>query len=64
MSETDRPVARSIGLSGIIRWLIFVAAVIAVVAAYAAGNYALVAGALVFLAAAAAGIVFLAKRPR
>lgn len=53
MPQTDSPLSRSISLSGVIRWLIAAAAVIAIGAAFAAGNYALAIGGVVFLAAAA-----------
>ena len=52
MPESDAPLRRSIGLSGLIRWLIAAAAVIAIGAAFAAGRYLLAACGLVFLAAA------------
>ena len=54
MSQTDSPLRRSIGLSGVIRWLIAAAAVIAIGAAFADGHYALAIAGIVFLVAAAA----------
>ena len=53
MPRPDSPLTRSIGLSGVVRWLITVAAVIAVGAAFANGRYALAIAGLVFLVAAA-----------
>jgi type IV secretory pathway VirB2 component (pilin) len=56
MPDSDSPLNRSIGLSGLIRWLIAVAAVIAIGAAFAAGHYALaVAGAIFCILAVALG---------
>lgn len=52
MPQTDAPLKRSIGLSGVIRWLIAVAAVIAIGAAFAAGRAALGIAGLVFIVAA------------
>ncbi len=40
MAQTDSPLKRSIGLSGVIRFLIAVIAVVAVGAAFADDNYA------------------------
>jgi hypothetical protein len=54
VTRPDSPFSRSIGLAGLIRWLIVVAGVIAIGAAFAAGFYALAITGLVFLAAAAA----------
>ena len=52
MPQTDSPLKRSIGLSGVIRWLIAAAAVIAIGAAFAAGRFALAIAGLVFIVAA------------
>ena len=52
MPETDSPFKRSIGLSGVIRWLIAAGAVIAIGAAFAAGRFALAIAGLVFIVAA------------
>ena len=49
MPQTDSPLRRSIGLSGVIRWLIAVAAVVAIAAAFAEGFYALAIAGVVFL---------------
>jgi type IV secretory pathway VirB2 component (pilin) len=49
MSEIDSPLKRSIGLSGVVRWLIAVAAVIAIGGAFAAGRNSLALAGLVFL---------------
>ena len=54
MPETDSPLKRSIGLSGVIRWLIAVAAVIAIGAAFADRRYGLAIAGVVFLVAAVA----------
>ena len=54
MSQIDSPLKRSIGFSGVTRWLIAVAAVIAIGAAFADGHDALAIAGLVFLAAAVA----------
>ena len=48
MTQPDSPYSRSIGLSGLIRWLIVVAGVIAVGAAFSAGFYALAIAGVVF----------------
>jgi membrane protein implicated in regulation of membrane protease activity len=50
--QTDSPLNRSIGLSGLIRWLIAVGAVVAIGAAFAAGRVALAIAGTVFLVAA------------
>ena len=56
MSQPDPPLTRSIGLSGVLRWLIVVAAVVAIGAAFAAGQYRMaVVGAVFFVAAGALG---------
>ena len=52
MSQGNSPLSRSIGLSGFLRWLLAVAAVIAVGAAFAAGYYLLAIVCLLFVAAA------------
>lgn len=49
---TASPLRRSIGLTGIIRWLIAAGAVIAIGAAFADGHYALGIAGVVFLVAA------------
>jgi membrane protein implicated in regulation of membrane protease activity len=54
MSEPDSPLTRSIGLSGVIRWLIAAGAVIAIGAAFAEGYHALAIAGIVFLVAAVA----------
>jgi hypothetical protein len=63
MTEPGSPSSRSIGISGLIRWLIVVAGVIAVSAAFAAGFYGLAITGVVFLAAAA-GLGYRARRGR
>ncbi|NOT09445.1 MAG: hypothetical protein HOP28_14740 [Gemmatimonadales bacterium] len=56
MPQSDSPLRRSVGLSGIVRWLIAVVAAIAIGAAFAAGRFALaIAGLVLLLAAAALG---------
>lgn len=52
MAHTASPLWRSIGLSGFLRWLIAVGAVIAIGGAFSAGRPAVAAAGLVFLAAA------------
>jgi hypothetical protein len=52
--ETDSPLRRSIGLSGVIRFLIAVLAVIAISGAFASGRYAFGIGGVVFFVAAIA----------
>jgi hypothetical protein len=59
----DSPLRRSIGLSGVIRWLIAAAAVIAVGAAFAAGYFALAIAGLVFFVTAV-GLGYRAWRAR
>jgi hypothetical protein len=54
MSGTESPLKRSIGLRGVIRFVIAVSAVIAIGAAFAAGAYALAIVGVVFLVAAIA----------
>jgi hypothetical protein len=63
VAQPESPYSRSIGLSGLIRWLIVVAGVIAVGAAFAAGFYALAIAGVVFLAAIA-GLGYRAWRAR
>lgn len=63
MTQPGSPYSRSIGLSGLIRWLIVVVGAIAVVAAFVAGFYALAIAGVVFLAAAA-GLGYWARRAR
>jgi hypothetical protein len=50
--HASSPLGRSIGFSGVIRWLIAVAAIIAVGAGFAAGRSALAIVGLLFFAAA------------
>ena len=52
MTETNSPLKRSIGLSGFIRFLVAVVAVIAVGAALADDNYVLGIAGVVFVVAA------------
>ena len=52
MTETDSPLGRSIGLSGVIRFLIAVAVVVAVGAAFADGHYRLGIAGVVFVVVA------------
>lgn len=54
MAHTDSPLGRSIGFSGVIRWLIAAGAVIAIGAAFSAGRYALAIAGIVFLLVAVA----------
>ena len=54
MSQGNSPFSRSIGLSGFLRWLLAVAAVIAIGAAFAAGYYLLAIVCLLFVVAAIA----------
>lgn len=54
MTKPDSPLRRSIGLAGAIWWLIAVAAMIAVGAAFSAGRYWMGAVAVVFFVGAAA----------
>lgn len=63
MPDPDSPLTRSIGLSGIIRWLIAAAAVIAIGAAFADGRVALAVAGLAFLVAAVA-LGYRARRAR
>ncbi len=53
MASPEPPLRRSIGLSGIVRWVIVVMAVVAVGAALNAHAYGLAIGALVFFIAVA-----------
>lgn len=53
MPQSDSPVTRSIGLSGVLRWLVAVVATIAVGAAFADGQYALGVAGIVVIAGAA-----------
>jgi len=55
------PLSRSLGLSGVIRWLIAAAIVVAIGAALAYGRYALATAGIGFLAAAL-GLGYLARR--
>jgi len=54
MTRANSPLGRSIGVSGAVRWLIAVVAVIAIGGAFAAGRPALALGGLGFLVAALA----------
>ena len=54
MTRPDAPLAHSIGLSGVLRWLVTVAAVIAIGAALAEGRVALAVAGVVFLLVAVA----------
>ena len=49
MTNSDSPLNRSIGLTGAIRWLLAVAAVIAIGAAFAEGRYGLALAGVVIL---------------
>ena len=49
MTRPNTPLTRSIGLSGVIRWLVAAAAVIAIGAALAEGRFALAVAGAVFL---------------
>lgn len=55
MKSSDSPLTRSIGLSGIVLWLIAIGAVIAIGAAFSAGRYALGVTGIVFYLVAAWG---------
>jgi hypothetical protein len=56
MKQPDSPLNRSIGVAGVIRWLIAVAATLAVGAAFADGHYGLgIAGVVFFVAAGVLG---------
>ncbi len=63
MTQTNSPLKRSIGLSGVIRFLLAVVAVVAVGAAFAAHRYALGIAAVVFLVVAV-GLGYRAWRAR
>ena len=63
MAQTDSASTRSIGLSGLVRWLIVVAGVVAVGAAFVAGSYALAIVGVVFLIVAA-GLGYWVRRVR
>jgi len=52
MPRNDAPLSRSIGLTGLIRWIIAATAVIAIGGAFAAGRIALGVAGSVFLVAA------------
>ncbi len=49
MSPSDSPFKRSIGVSGVVRWLIAIAAVIAIGGAVAAGRTTMAISLIVFL---------------
>lgn len=53
MSESESPLNRSIGLSGVIRWLIAVFAMLAIGSAFAAGHYVMAVVGAVFIVGAA-----------
>lgn len=53
MSADNSPLNRSIGLSGVLRWLITIAAVIAIGAAAVAGRFGMAAALAVFVVLAA-----------
>lgn len=53
MSPDDSPINKSIGLSGVLRWLITIAAVIAVGASAVAGRYGMAAALAAFVVIAA-----------
>lgn len=53
MSQDVPPIRRSIGLSGLIWWIMAVAAMIAIGAAFSAGRYTMGVVAAVFVVAAA-----------
>ena len=53
MSESKSPLTRSIGLSGVVRWLIAVWAVIAIGDAFHEGHYALAIAGTIFVVVAA-----------
>lgn len=52
MTDPSSPLNRSIGLSGAIRWVLAITAVIAIGAAFAEGRYGLAVAGLVVLAVA------------
>ena len=52
MTDPNSPLERSIGLTGAVRWLLAVVAVIAIGAAFAEGRYGLGIAGLVLLAVA------------
>jgi len=52
MPQVDSPLKRSIGLSGVIRFLVAVVAAIAIGAAFADGQFALAIAGVVFLVVA------------
>lgn len=53
MSESDAPLTRDIGLSGVLRWLIAVWAVIAIGDAFHEGHYGLAIAGTIFIVTAA-----------
>ena len=63
MPQPDSPLKRSIGLSGAVRWLIAIAAVIAIGGSFAAGRTTMAIVGLVFLVVALA-LGYRAQRPR
>ena len=64
MTQPESPLRRSIGLSGVLRWLVAAAAVIAIGAAIAERRYALgVAGVMFLIAAVVLGYRARGARP-
>ena len=63
MPDPSSPLARPIGWTGTLRWLVAVAATIAIGAAFYEGRYALGVGGVVFLAIAVA-LAVRARRAR
>lgn len=63
MSDTGSPLGKPIGWTGILRWLVAVAATIATGAAFYDGRYGLGAAGLAFLALAV-GLALRARRAR
>jgi hypothetical protein len=61
VSSTETPLRQSIGFAGVLRWVIVVAAVIAIGAAAAAGRF-LVAGVLAAFVAGAGMLAFRVRR--
>ena len=63
MNESESPLRRSIGVAGVIRWLLVVAGIVAIGAAFSAGRAALGIAGAVFLVVAAA-LALRARRAR
>lgn len=59
MTDPNSPLTRSIGFTGAVRWLLAVAAVIAIGAAFAEGRYGLGIAGLVLLVVAVGAAVWL-----